>query len=445
MIFLRAHNFRAPKFPSIVARVKFIILVTLTNVAVANTPSSLAGYCKKNIMNALQYKIAKAKYQEQVSLARSQIASVLPSANLIAAHNWAVSSFEPRDSQSDSNIQRLRLNFSQPLFRPDSWEDYVSSDFSSQLAKIQYQSAYQTIFQGCMVSAFNVSSTREAKAHMSSILATATERLRIANVYHLAGELSTLDAQKHASDFDALKTRYTEAHAAHIIALDEFSTATGGSPAVDRYTHMPTAYAADHLPKLDDWIRIAGQHNLLVREKEIELKLAESKVIRRAAEHFPSVDLVGSINLLPPPEKKSQRHNGYDPSTVSIQLTIPLYAGGRTQHGLSAEGYRKERSIVELDEARLAVNSSMRRLWLSVAEASTATVHLASASALALKNLQANELGITRNSLAKIALMDAQINAIEAKKLHDQSIYQLRTFTFLLHSHAGLWDYYLPD
>jgi outer membrane protein len=252
------------------------------------------------------------------------------------------------------------------------WTDY---DYTARVNTIELS---QTIFDWEKISAYNEGVARALYAEAAFAEARADLVLRVAQGYF--GYLLALDnvdlaeAQKQAlaqqrlqagklyqagvgtiTDVEETKARHQLAEAQLLTANSalevqrrtlEKMTGTlsvGIRRVVGQLALTPPAPAA-----LQAWLDSAAEQNLHVLSQRINLKVAEAQIQRARAGHLPSLSLVAS------------RQKGSDPSyfassdattRIGLQLTIPLYEGGRVSALTEQAVQQKEKARNELESA----------------------------------------------------------------------------------------------
>lgn len=252
------------------------------------------------------------------------------------------------------------------------WADY---NFTSRVQTIQLT---QSIFDWEKISAYNEASafTELAKAVFAE--AQADLIVRVAQGYFgylLASDnLEMAEAQKNAlsqqriqaeklyksgvgtiTDVEETKARYEIAEAQLLAAsgtLDvrrrELEKMTGAMPGDIRRITGSFEMALPEPLNVTAWLESAARQNLKVISQQLNLRVAEIQADKGWAGHLPSLSLVASRQKGSAPNYFT---NSDSSSRVGLQLSVPLYEGGKVTGMNEQAFFRKEKARHELESA----------------------------------------------------------------------------------------------
>ena len=267
--------------------------------------------------------------------------------------------------------------------RGTAWEhfDYIARQKTIQLS--------QTIFDWDRISAYNEASARALLAEATLAEARTDLVLRLAQGYF--GYLLAIDnvdlaeAQKQAlaqqrEQADKLYqsgvgtiTDVEETRAQHQVALAQYFAAistidtrrrelakiVGVAPPDIRRVAGRIELAAPEPAALEPWLATAAQQNLRVLSKRMSLKVAQTQVERTRAGHLPSLSLQASRQIGDEPNNFTSRDAS---SRIGLQLSSPLFEGGR----VSALG---EQAVFQKERARHELESALRESQIKTGQA----------------------------------------------------------------------------
>ena len=350
-----------------------------------------------------------AATQENVPQAR---AGLLPSVGLAA--NAGEEDFYEKIHVDPSQTVRERfpqlaytVSASQPLYRPQNsialsqakqqvgQSDFVLSSAQQDLI-IRVTQAYFDV----LLARFNIELTESQKAAVSENLAQAKRNFEVGT----ATITDTNDAQaKYRPDRCAGdRCAHRPRQQARCAARDPRAPARR-SQALRRHGSDPRLPAPN---SLEPWIEQALSQNLQVRIAQANFDIATLEVDRQKAAHYPTVDLVASIN---------QGYAGGSASTslvssaafdsrlaqIGVQLNVPLYQGGAIDSRVRQAIANQDRARQDLETARrsaqLLAQTSFSGVTSGVAQIKAFEQALASAQVSYDSNKLGLEVGVRTN------------------------------------------------
>ena len=256
-----------------------------------------------------------------------------------------------------------------------------------------------------------------AQAQLDSL----TELKRVNESMLLKGEGTTTDVLETQS-------RHALAQAGLIEAQDEFTVAQLQLEAIIGMEATQLHYLSDvfrpetvFLPDFDEWHAIAIDRNAeLVTQRHI-VQSGKEEIRRSYAGHTPRVDFVASLS-----RNKSASFITFDRdvelATVGVEVTLPLYAGGRVNAQTVQAKANHARAEAELEAMRDGVLVELRRQYQLVLSSVRRIESLELAVESAKLLIHATEQSIRGGIRINLDLLDAQqqlfnsqLNLAEAK------------------------------
>ena len=193
------------------------------------------------------------------------------------------------------------------------------------------------------------------------------KRLRFMRERQLA---KVTDLYEIEAYYQGLLTREIEARNARAVALEKLREVSGVAAhdvAPLERSDFPAVRGTD-----DEWVQqaVASNRNLIALQHAIEA--ARQLVVSGRAEHLPQLSLLGS---------RTYSDQGFDNralppywvSTIGVQLTIPLYEGGRVQGSIREATARYEIAREQYEASRREIERETRTAYLN-ASASRARI-----------------------------------------------------------------------
>src|SRR5690606_1747537 len=177
--------------------------------------------------------------------------------------------------------------------------------------------------------------------------------------------------------------------------------------AITGQTHMEVEPLSENFPitpsdtPMDDWMTVAMQNNLAIRVAELDLDAREEDAKAAKARMYPTVNLNMSYNWSESGNPISFTPNlAQENSAVTLNLTVPVFAGGLNSARLRQAYYTRDASEEALLKSRRDSTLSVRNAFRSVETDVRAVQARAQAIISAQSALEATQVGAevgTRN------------------------------------------------
>ena len=357
-----------------------------------------------------------------VYAAREDIAfaALLPSVSL--SGNWTENKRLSEGSSKDSySGERYTPSISQPVINMARYYDWKKSKDTSAVGEYQRQSEQSYVRLDTIYRYFTVLSAMdemalvlEERISTEKKLEHATalyemQRIKVTEIYTVRARLDMLMAE----EIDAMQVLNT--------AKESLSELTN-SPINDISPLIESAEYIQQVVNIDEWgsDSITINSKLLALQKSIDA--AQNNVSQRSAEHYPVLAL--QLN-------KQKSNIGFEsslsPSTTTevalLNLTIPIYSGGRIKAGTYEASQQLAIAQAEYDKEKRKVIKDTRDMFLGV----NAMVRRVEAADKARKSAGKSYQAMNRSyelSIATVSeVLDSQRDYSEAKRNYQRAKY----------------------
>lgn len=205
----------------------------------------------------------------------------------------------------------------------------------------------------------------------------------------------------------------------------------GLAPLADKIT-FPTPVPND----IEQWADTALKQNTQVSTAEFAAQAAHDEIERQRAEHYPSVDLVGTRSFT---DSGGGRFGGSQVGndSLSVQLTAPIFQGGLVTSRTREAQFRFTQSREQLEQQRRAAERQARASYLNV----LANIGRADALNQAVRSnqsaLDASQAGLEVGIRTSVEVLDAQRLLFQAKRDYARSRYDYILESLRLKQAAG--------
>lgn len=325
----------------------------------------------------------------------------------------------PTNLNFHSQVSALTLR--QPIMNMEAVASYRQGQAQSNSSRSRFTGQSQQLIVRLVEAYFGTLLAQHQLTLAQSQLDSLTELKRVNENMLLKGEGTTTDVLETQS-------RHALAQAGLIEAQDEFAVAQLQLEAIIGMEATQLHYLSDvfhpetvFLPDFDEWHAIAIDRNAeLVTQRHV-VQSGKEEIRRSYAGHTPRVDFVASLS-----RNKSASFITFDRdvelATVGVEVTLPLYAGGRVNAQTVQAKANHARAEAELEAMRDGVLVELRRQYQLVLSSVRRIESLELAVKSAKLLVHATEQSIRGGIRINLDLLDAQqqlfnsqLNLAEAK------------------------------
>ena len=409
------------------------ILIALALPLSAGAQSLLEVYRDARTYDA-QYAAARYTLQAGLEKLPQGRALILPTLNLVA--NTLGSHFDANSHNAsiipsfkrDFNQTGMTLTFTQPVYRPQYWLQYEQGELQVRQAEAVFGQAGQDLILRVAQGYFDVLAAQDTLALVRAQKAAISEQLAQAKRNFEVGTATITDTHEAQARYDlnlALEIQAqndvdTKIRALQQLTGREYSTLKPLRPDVKLSPPNPN--------NMQSWVDIAERSSYPVQIGEATSRIADLEAKRNRAAHLPTVDLVAS-QFMQTQTGSAVAQVGSDiaQSTISLQLAVPLYAGGLLTSREREAAANYERSRQDLENARRTSALSTRQFFLLVANGIAAVSALEQALVSSQSALDSNKLGYEVGVRINIDVLNAQQQLFSTRR--DLAVARYNTIT----------------
>jgi len=358
-----------------------------------------------------RYLAAQAGFRADREILDQTRGLLLPeiSASANRTHNDLTAVYGTQQPQSGSYYSgSSSISLRQPIYRPESWARYRQAksevsrleavlDSDRNKLAIDLSAAYlevlraQTEFRSYQAQQLSQQGQAAAAARGVPLgLVSASER----------------DERQARSDLAALRT--VQAKAKLVEARHNLEKMVGQPVttllALEDANLAPQALEIEDLPV---WLDRIANGSPEVRAARAAVEVAREGVDRAEAGHLPTVDLLAGRSKSES-DSFTSINNTYYNTSVGVQLTVPIYSGGRVSSGVRQAVAQLEKAQAQLELAQRETAVLVEREHLTVRQA----VHRLRAHdalvASATQNLVSARQGVERGNRSQLDVLEAQ-------------------------------------
>jgi outer membrane protein len=396
-------------------KIRIGLLLTLA----ALTSSAAAEDLLQVYRDAQQYDAAYAGARNTLRAGRERLpqgrAQVLPTLNLTGdlTHNYYESdSYDPRIIPSFNRNARAYgylLTFTQPIFRPQSWNLYDQGEVLVRQAEANFGVASQDLIQRVSQAYFDVLAAQDTLALVRAQKVAISEQLAQAKRNFEVGTATITDTHEAQARFDL-------ASAQEIAGLNDLQgkrralqAVTGREYAALKPVRADVKLAPPNPNDEQAWADLAERQNYTVQATEAGAASAAIDLKRNSNGHLPTVDFIARYGTQSSTGTQTQPF-GTDLATTSfsLQLSVPLYSGGALTSREREAAALSLKARDDLDNARRTAALNARTSYLAVINGIAQITALEQARISSQSALDSNKLGYEVGVRINIDVLNAQ-------------------------------------
>jgi outer membrane protein len=349
-------------------------------------------------------------------------AGLLPSINATANTTWNDSdttrrTSPPVSSSLNYNTHGWTVQLSQPIFRWQNWMQYQQGELGAAQAEVQFNQAKQDLIVRVAQAYFDVLLAQETLASAQALKAANVEQLESAKRNFEVGTATITDSHEAQARYDLATAQALAAESDLEIKRQALSTLTGKAPEALKNIKAGVKIARPQPDDIAKWIESAEQGGLTVQLGQLGLEVADREVSKQRGGHLPTLDLVATKGKNSATQS-STLGSGYDSNstTVGLQLTIPIFAGGATMSKDREAVALREKALADLDYARRQSALAARQAYLGVSSGLSQVQAYEAAVMSSQSSLDSNKLGYEVGVRINIDVLNAQSQLYDTRQ-----------------------------
>ena len=368
------------------------------------------------LANDATYASARAARDAGLESLPQGLAQILPTVNATAftQDNRTNISFRGAapESQRQGNSNGFTVTLTQPLFNWQNIQVYKEAGFKAAQAEATFGQATQDLIVRVAQAYFDVLASQDSLAFIQGQKVAISEQLAQAKRTFEVGTATITDTHEAQARFDLATSQEIAAQSDLEIKKRTLQQIVGKFP--ERLE--PLKANIDLNPprpnSMEDWATAAASQGYPVRAQEAALEIAVREIERTRAGHLPTLNIVGSTGSSSSSISTSTsiNNNASDAtsSTISLQLAIPLYAGGNVSSLVRQAVANREKAQQDLESARRTAALSARQSYVGVTNGMAQVKALEAALVSSRSALDSNKLGYEVGVRINIDVLNAQ-------------------------------------
>lgn len=392
--------------------------------------------------NDAELQVAEARYQAAAQGDSIALSNWLPHIafeyNLSETRQSVAGESFGRSGHARFTTRNDRLTFTQTLYHHDLYVELDRAGASTARALAQRDAARQKLVVRTAEAYFDVLAAQDGTLFSRKEKDAIALQLEQAEARFQVGLTAIVEVKETQASYDLAVAREIEAQNLLENQLEALAVITGHphqslSPLSDRLRPIPPKPA-----NIQDWTEAALEHNLNYLIQKHTLDVARHTVRFEQAKHWPTLDLHASLNdtedtggVFSPAGSKTHADR------VSIQLKVPLLAGGETYYRTRQAIYEREAAQAELLATQRKVEQDVRSAYRDVTAGTSRVRAFERALESARVDLEAHQAGLEAGTRDTVDVVQATSRLYAAERDYSQARYDYIVDTLRLRQATG--------
>lgn len=312
------------------------------------------------------------------------------------------------DSHSDRHAE-WSLALVQPLFNLPAWNTLQRADFEVSQADIAHRIAYQDLLLRTAQAYFDILAVQDSLRALTSEKAAIETQLRAARQSFELGATTITDAHEAQARLDLVLANEINLRNELQLAEDNLARIIAERPGALAELAGSAPLPAPEPRRIDEWTDQAAHAGLYVTNADLQTRIAQKQIDIARGEHAPTVDFVARTG-----SASDYGTGGYRSgprsldSTVGVQVSIPLFAGGGISSRVREYTSRLQEARALLENARRESVQAAQRHFKGVVAGLAQVAALQAAEQSSQAALEANRTGYEIGVRINIDVLNAE-------------------------------------
>lgn len=367
------------------------------------------------LANDATYASARAARDAGLESLPQGLAQLLPtiSATAFTQYNDVNISFRgARDAElRQGNSNGFNVSLTQPVFNWQSIQAYKEAGFKAAQAEATFGQATQDLIVRVAQAYFDVLASQDSLTFIRAQKIAISEQLAQAKRNFEVGTATITDTHEAQARFDLATSQEIAAQSDLEIKKRTLQQIIGKYPERLEPLHPNIELSSPKPDAMEDWASAAATQSYPVRAQEAALEVAVREIERTRAGHLPTLNIVAnsgqsstSVSTAAVTNVPTDVMN----NNISLQLSVPLYAGGNVSSQVRQAIASREKAQQDLESQRRGAALSAQQAYLGVANGRAQVKALEAALVSSQSALDSNKLGYEVGVRINIDVLNAQ-------------------------------------
>jgi outer membrane protein len=310
------------------------------------------------------------------------------------------------------------VSLSQPLFRWQNWVAYTQSELAVAQAEIQFNLARQELIVRAAQAYFDVLLAQDTLATAQAQKVAIAEQLESAKRNFEVGTATITDTHEAQARYDLTSAQEIAADNDLTVKRQVLRAVIGKEPEGLKNLRPGVQLVRPQPDDIGKWVEMAESASASVQIYQTLYEIATREIEKQRAGHYPTLDLVATRGRSSATNSTTLGLGGSDSnsSTIGLQLSIPIFAGGATASKDREAVALKEKAGADLENARRTAALNARQAYLGVSSGLAQVKAYEAALTSSQSALDSNKLGYEVGVRINIDVLNAQSQLFDTRQ-----------------------------
>lgn len=353
----------------------------------------------------------------------------------------------PLTALTKGDTTQWAVQLRQTIFRWSQFSQLRAADLSVAQAEADYRAAQESVILRTATAYFDVLAARDTLDAAEASREAISRQLEQSQKRFEVGLIAVTDVEEAKAANDQAIATVIASKRTLATTREKLRELTGDSfdelarPGDDMPLVAPTPASEDQ------WVRSALDQNLELSSARLAADIAAENVSMARGAHLPTLDLVASrsgsnasANETFAGGPRQSADSNINDKQISLQLTVPIYAGGTTTSRVRESVYRHRAAHERLERTARATERSTRDAYLGVISEISRVQALKQSLESTRIALSATEAGYEVGTRTAVDVLLARQRLFDAQTAYARSRYDYVVNVLTLEEAAGTLD-----
>ncbi len=349
-------------------------------------------------------------------------AGLLPTIGLAANTTWNdVDSTRRTAGATEVNTKYNNngwtVSLTQPLFRWQNWVAYTQSELAVAQAEAQFGLARQELIVRAAQAYFDVLLAQDTLATAQAQKVAIAEQLESAKRNFEVGTATITDSHEAQARYDLTSAQEIAADNDLTVKRQVLRSVIGKEPEGLKNLKPGVQLVRPQPDDIAKWVDMAESASASVQIYQALFEIATREVEKQRAGHYPTLDLVATRGRSSATNSTTLGFGSdANASTIGLQLSIPIFAGGAVMSKDREAVALKEKAASDLENARRTAALNARQAYLGVSSGMAQVKAYEAALTSSQSALDSNKLGYEVGVRINIDVLNAQSQLFDTRQ-----------------------------
>ncbi|EHR40409.1 outer membrane channel protein TolC [Alishewanella jeotgali] len=313
---------------------------------------------------------------------------------------------------SGNNTVGAGIQARQSLFDWSNWQGLSRAEKVALQSQTVYNAEVQALIVRVTSAYFDVLRARDNLTFVEAEKRSVERQLEQTKQRFAVGLTAITDVHEAQAQFDSVVARGISSENALENAREALREITGQYHAEIAQLNTDKFSASRPSPEMvSEWMSIAEQNNLTLQAQRIALDVSSLDIELAKAGHLPTLDATANLGV-----SKTSGFDRADSSSVGINLSVPIYAGGGIEAGVRVAQANYVEVSQALEQSHRSVVRQVRSSFNNVNSQMSVIRALEQAVISAQSALQATEAGFEVGTRTIVDVLLSTRNLFDAQR-----------------------------